>query len=205
MVAKLHLTEGYVCCSQLKYSQIVPLHTKPMPLTPEELLVKSRAIQMLVMDVDGTLTDGAMYYGPQGDALKRFATRDGMGLQLLRNAGFQTGIITSENSPIVTERAKKLQIHHVELGSRNKPRSLQLILEKTGLTANAIAYIGDDVNDIHVMEQVGLCACPNDAVEAVKNIAHYICIAAGGNGAVREFCELLLHAQGKPVVLPVQW
>ncbi|GAB1370584.1 hypothetical protein MASR1M45_06450 [Candidatus Kapaibacterium sp.] len=160
---------------------------------------------MLVMDVDGTLTDSAMYFSKDGEELKRFSTRDGMGITLLQKSGISTGIITSENSAIVTARAKKLNIEHVVLGEKDKSSSIKLIASKTKLDLNEIAFIGDDVNDEHIMKIVGVTACPKDAVKIIKNISDYICKNKGGNGAVREFCELILLAQDKPINIHEQW
>lgn len=157
------------------------------------------------MDVDGTLTDGAMYYGPHGEALKRFSTRDGMGLTLLRRAGIEMAIITSEDTPIVTARAAKLKIPHVFMGSHDKTATFHGLCRQLSLSPECIAYIGDDVNDLHVMGLCGLAACPSDAVTVIKERAHYVANAAGGNGAVREIAEMILKAQGKPCILPEQW
>jgi 3-deoxy-D-manno-octulosonate 8-phosphate phosphatase (KDO 8-P phosphatase) len=166
---------------------------------------RASRIRLVIMDVDGTLTDGAMYYGPQGEALKRFSTRDGMGITLLHRAEITTAIITSEDTPIVTTRAAKLRVPHVYLGSHDKTATFQELSRQLSLSPESIAYIGDDVNDYHVMGLCGFAACPSDAVEAIKQRAHYIATAAGGNGAVREIAEIILQAQGKPCTLPEQW
>ncbi len=166
---------------------------------------RARNIRLVVMDVDGTLTDGAMYYSASGEELKRFATRDGMGITLLHRAGIATAIITSENSPIVAARAAKLRIEDVLLGSHDKTTTLRDLARRKGLSAEHIAYIGDDVNDAHVMGICGLTACPSDAVSSIRDIANLVCSRPGGNGAVREFAEFILQAQGKPVTLPEQW
>lgn len=157
------------------------------------------------MDVDGTLTDGTVFYSAEGEAMKRFSLRDGMGIELLRKAGIDAAIITSENSRIVIKRAEKLKIEHLILGSRNKKQSLQELAGNLMLSTEEIAYIGDDVNDIQPMQTAGYSACPADSADEVKKAADYICKATGGNGAAREFCELILKAQGKPVVLPESW
>ena len=157
------------------------------------------------MDVDGTLTDGAMYYGPQGEALKRFSTRDGMGITLLHRAGIATALITSEDTPIVTTRAAKLKIQHVFMGSHDKTATFETLSRQLSLSPERIAYIGDDVNDLHVMGVCGFSACPSDAVDVIKQRAHYIAQAPGGHGAVREIAELILQAQDKPCTLPEQW
>ena len=166
---------------------------------------RAARIQLVVMDVDGTLTDGAMYYGPQGEALKRFSTRDGMGLTLLRRADIQLAIITSEDTPIVTTRAAKLKIPHVIMGCHDKSATFLDLSRRLSVSPECIAYIGVDVNDLHVMGLCGLAACPSDAVEAIQQRAHYIARATGGNGAVREIAEIILQAQLKPLTLPEQW
>jgi YrbI family 3-deoxy-D-manno-octulosonate 8-phosphate phosphatase len=160
---------------------------------------------MLVMDVDGTLTDGAMYFSPEGEALKRFSTRDGMGVTLLRRAGIDCAIITSENSEIARRRAEKLRIEHLILHSHDKTTDLLALMAQLQVPMEAVAYIGDDVNDGPVMRHCGLTACPSDAVEAIKDRVHYVCTAAGGNGAVRELAEMILTAQGHPITLPEGW
>lgn len=157
------------------------------------------------MDVDGTLTDGAMYYSVRGEELKRFNTRDGMGINLLRRGNIRTAIITSEQSEIVLKRAQKLQIADVILGSHDKTASLNELSARLSMPLNRMAYIGDDVNDIHVMMRCGLTACPGDAVAAVKQIADVVCTALGGNGAVREFAEFILTRQGKSITLAENW
>ncbi len=166
---------------------------------------KLKEIKILVMDVDGTLTDGAMYYSANGEELKRFSTRDGMGITLLSRGNIETAIITSENSAIVSSRADKLKIAHVYLGSRDKTKTIKELAEKLNLSLQNIAYIGDDINDEHVMKICGFSACPSDAVEIIRKTASYICKAKGGNGAVREFSEIILKAQGKPVSLKENW
>jgi YrbI family 3-deoxy-D-manno-octulosonate 8-phosphate phosphatase len=166
---------------------------------------RARNIRLVVMDVDGTLTDGAMYYSASGEDLKRFSTRDGMGITLLHRSGIGTAIITSETSPIVTARSAKLRIEDVLLGSHDKTTTLLDLARRKGLSAEHIAYIGDDVNDLHVMGICGLTACPSDAVSSIRDIAHIVCARPGGNGAVREFAEYILLAQGRPVTLPEQW
>lgn len=166
---------------------------------------KLRQVEVLVMDVDGTLTDGAMYFGAEGEVMKRFSTRDGMGITLLHRAGIRTAIITSENTPIVVARAAKLKIDHVILGSRNKKHSLIELAGKLGTNFVRMAYIGDDINDADPMKMCGVSACPSDATASIAAIAHFKSSYTGGNGAVREFAEAILVAQEKPIVLPEEW
>ena len=166
---------------------------------------RAKLVKVVVMDVDGTLTDGAMYYTAAGEYMKRFSTRDGMGVTLLRRAGIIPAIITSESSEIARSRAEKLGIQHVILGSHDKTASLMDLCDQLSVPVASIAYIGDDINDRNVMQLCGCTACPSDAVTSVREIAHYICKAPGGNGAVREFAELILTAQQQPVTLPERW
>lgn len=171
----------------------------------ETLKSKLSKIKLLIMDVDGTLTDGAMYYTDDGKVFKKFYTRDGMGINLLRKAGIEAAIITSENTEIVVNRAKKLKIENYVLGSRNKTQDYKDLIHKMGFESEASAYIGDDVNDYHAMQLAGVSACPSDAVQSVKEVADVICENSGGNGAVREFCEMILRAKNKPVTLEENW
>lgn len=164
-----------------------------------------KEIQLLVLDIDGTLTDGAMYYSAEGDALKRFYVQDGMGITLLQRAGIEIAFLTSENSPIVIARAKKLGIKHVILGCRAKHQALTELAEKLKLNLDQVAYMGDDVNDEAPISLAGVSACPSDAVPIIQELVDYICSKPGGNGAVREFIELILHAQRKPNSLPHSW
>ena len=152
-------------------------------------------IKLFLSDVDGTLTDGGMYYSEKGDELKKFNTRDGMGFQLLREAGIKTGIITSENTELVTNRAKKLKIDFLVQGKRDggKLAAAQEICNKLGITLNEIAYIGDDINCIQLLQAVGIKACPSDACKEVKSITNIqIMQRKGGDSCVREFIELLI-------------
>jgi 3-deoxy-D-manno-octulosonate 8-phosphate phosphatase (KDO 8-P phosphatase) len=162
-------------------------------------------IKMVVMDVDGTLTDGAMYYGMEGELMKRFSTRDGMGITLLQRAGLVPAIITSEHSIIAQKRALKLKIDHIVLGSHDKTAALTSLATQAGVALDAVAYIGDDVNDGPVMRVCALAGCPSDAVETIRQSAHFVCSLPGGHGAVREFIEFILRAQGHAVTLTEGW
>lgn len=174
-------------------------------MNSERLVKKLNKIKMLVMDVDGTLTDGSVYYSQNGEEFKRFSIRDGMGIQLLLKGDIGIAIITSENTPIVTARARKLNIDNIILGSRNKKKDLEDLADNKNLKLDEIAFIGDDINDIHAMEISGLSACPSNAVESVKQTADYICSADGGFGAVRELAEKILISQNKSIILPENW
>lgn len=155
-----------------------------------------KPIKLFLCDVDGTLTDGGMYYSEDGDELKKFNTRDGMGFQLLREAEIKTGIITSEDTSIVENRAKKLKVDFLYQGKRNdgKLGAAKEICERLGITLDEVAYIGDDINCIELLEVAGLKACPADACEKVKSVADIrVMNKKGGNGCVREFIEGILR------------
>lgn len=147
-------------------------------------------IQLLALDVDGVMTDGSMYYSENGDELKKFNTRDGMGIQLLKENGIKIAIITKENTKLVDRRAKKLKVDDIFQGIENKLIVLEELKKKYNLDYSNIAYIGDDINDIPILEKVGISICPNDAIIDVKNVCDYVTKRKGGEGVVREFYEL---------------
>jgi len=169
------------------------------------IMEKLRQIELIVFDVDGTMTDGGMYYSNEGIALKRFDVRDGMGIVLAHKAGIKTAIITSEDTEIVKQRARTLKIDILIQGSRNKLSSLSLLCGQLSLSPEQIAFIGDDVNDLACMEYVGFSMAPADAHEIVKEQVHYVSAFAGGHGAVRECCDMILKAKGMSITLPEQW
>ena len=154
-----------------------------------------RKVKLFLTDVDGVLTDGGMYYSETGDELKKFNTRDGMGFHLLREAGIKSGIITTENTQIVERRAAKLKVDYVYQG-KNTGGKLQTALEicrKEGITLAEAAYIGDDINCYDLLCEVGMAACPADAVDKIKTIPNIrILRKKGGEGVVREFIEIIL-------------
>lgn len=166
-------------------------------MTYTELNEHAAKIRLVLTDVDGVLTDGGVFYGADGEALKRFNIRDGMGVERLRDIGVEVGFITGEESPSVVRRAEKLRIERVHLLCKDKNAILQEILDGGSFTAEEIAYIGDDVNDLEIMKNVGLSAAPADAVIQVREIANYVCRRGGGGGAFREFAEMIIDARGE--------
>ena len=161
-----------------------------------EIKNKAKQIKILLTDCDGVLTDGGVYYGNDGEFLKKFNMKDGRGVERLRNlVKVHTGIITGEVSPSVIKRAAKLQITELHLGIKNKVAVLMQIMVNHNFTKEQVAYIGDDVNDIEIMQKVGLSACPSDAISFTKNIADYICEKKGGDGCFREFAELIIASK----------
>jgi len=156
----------------------------------------TKEIKLFLSDVDGTLTDAGMYYGENGEEFKKFNTHDGKGFELLKKAGIKTGIITSENTKIVENRAKKMKVDYLYQGLEHKGK-LEIakeICKKENITLDEVAYIGDDINCKELLESVGICACPNDSLEEIKNISNIIKLSKnGGDGAVREFTGILLN------------
>lgn len=153
-------------------------------------------IKLFLSDVDGVLTDAGMYYTESGDEFKKFNTHDGMGFKLLQQAGIKTGMITSENTKIVERRAAKLKIDYLYQGKlfADKLSAALEICAKENISIKEVAYIGDDINCISLLEAVGVAACPANAVEKVKKINGIIHLAKkGGDGAVREFAEMILN------------
>ena len=156
-----------------------------------------KSIKLFLTDVDGVLTDAGMYYSENGDELKKFNTHDGMGIKMLREAGIKTGIITSENTTIVENRAKKLNVDYLYQGKREggKLEVAKEICTKEGITLNEVAYIGDDINCYDLLSAVGVAACPANALNRIKAIPGiFIAKCNGGDGCVREFIEYLLSS-----------
>jgi 3-deoxy-D-manno-octulosonate 8-phosphate phosphatase (KDO 8-P phosphatase) len=171
---------------------------KSKKLSEKEILKRASKIKLLLTDVDGVLTDTGVYYSSKGEELKRFSIRDGMGVERLRKlVDVETGIVTRENTDIVFTRAQKLKIKELHLGSMEKEKVLEEIIERKKIDKSEIAFIGDDTNDIEIIKEVGLSACPNDAMIHVKKICDIILDNKGGNGAFREFAELIIEAKHK--------
>ncbi len=152
-------------------------------------------IRGLVIDVDGTLTDGGMYYGAQGEALKKFNTRDAHGMQRVQRAGLHLCVMTQEQSEAVHARMLKLQIKDYYPGVTDKLGKLHAIAQAWQLPLDAIAFVGDDLNDLACLQAVGLSCCPRDAVLAIRSGADYVAAHDGGAGAVRDVCDMLLRHQ----------
>ena len=153
-----------------------------------------RPIRILMLDVDGTLTDGGMYYSPEGLAMKRFEVKDGLGLVMLQEAGVEVAIISADESPITMARARKLGIERVEMGCADKGCAVRQVLEERGLSPAQVCYMGDDVTDLPAFAEVEHAAAPADAVPEVLAVAEYVTKALGGRGAVREVCDRILAA-----------
>ncbi len=162
-------------------------------------------IELLVLDIDGTMTDGSMYFSDKGEVMKRFSVRDGMGVTLAHRAGIKVAFMTSEMNDIVLRRAEKLKVQHVVMGSHAKETHVKELAEKLGTILERVAYVGDDVNDDRAMQIVGFSACPADAAEYMKNRVTYVCRNNGGSGAVREVIDAIITARGDSPTLPEHW
>jgi YrbI family 3-deoxy-D-manno-octulosonate 8-phosphate phosphatase len=154
-------------------------------------------IKLFATDVDGVLTDAGMYYGESGEELKKFHTRDGMGIKLLQAEGVIIAIITMEQTKIVARRAKKLGISEVFQGAKDKVSVLTYLSQKFRIPFEQMAYMGDDVNDVGALQAVGYAAAPADCVDHVRQVVHYICQKKGGEGAVREVIDMILASRRK--------
>ena len=170
--------------------------TDNKPLS-SDLIPSPSDIRLFLTDVDGTLTDGGMYYGSDGTEFKKFNTRDGMGLQMLQRAGVKVGIVTSENIAINENRARKLGLDYLKQGARDggKLAATREICEEMGITME-VAYIGDDVNCYDLLASVGWAACPADACDKVKKIPRiFVLERRGGDACVREWIDMILARQ----------
>ncbi len=191
-----------VVCSSNDFQQrgksTTSMHSSQMtnPLH-EDFLRRCVSIRVVVSDVDGTLTDGGMYYSAQGEAMKRFSAHDGMGVTLLQRSGIEVVLMTSDKTGISKARARKLGINRVLEDIGDKKTAINALAESLQVPLSAIAYIGDDVNDEAPLKLCGVSACPNDAVPLVQEWSQYICKSKGGHGAFREFAEMLLAVQVK--------
>ena len=159
------------------------------------LIKKMQQIKIVLTDVDGVLTDGGMYYTKGGDVMKRFFARDGMGVTLLRKIDVPTVIVTKEKNDIIKQWSKKMSVTKLYDGIQDKKSILKIICKKYSVTKEQIAYIGDDINDIGLLKEIGFSLCPSDAIEQVKSVCDYVCSKVGGNAAFRELSDLVLSCQ----------
>ncbi len=161
--------------------------------TPEQ---RAAQVRLVALDVDGVLTDGRLFYGPQGEAIKVFDVRDGHGIKMLLGHGIDVAIVSARSSDIVASRARELGIRRVLQGRADKTEAWRELLAATGVAAHEASFIGDDLPDLPVLAAAGLAATVADARDEVKAIAHWITPQRGGRGAVRALAEFILRAQG---------
>lgn len=168
-----------------------------MPLAPEILLERQRQIRLLVLDVDGVLTDGSLFLGDGGEQYKAFHSRDGHGIRMAQHGGLEVAVLTGRTSAVVTHRMQDLGVRHVLQGRRDKREAMAELLERTGFAPETSAYIGDDVVDLPAMRQAAIGIAVADAHPLVLEHADWHTQAPGGRGAVREVCEALLAARNR--------
>ena len=163
---------------------------------PTDAVARARGIRLALFDVDGVLTDGRLYYGPGGEAMKVFNILDGHGLKMLAESGVATGLLSGRRSEAAAARARELGMAHVVLGAADKLAHFDALRARLALEASQCAFVGDDLPDVPVLRHCGFAVAVANAVAEVKACAHLVTEAAGGNGAVREFCEFVMRAQG---------
>lgn len=182
------ILEGYRTRARERDSRMDDPHRK-------RALAKAKEIKLLLLDVDGVLTDGNLLYGGSGEESKAFNTQDGFGLRLLREADIEAGVITARQSEVVARRAGELKMRYIYQGVPNKNEAFKEIMKVSGLKPYQIAYMGDDWLDLVLLQQVGLAIVPANGTAEVKEIAHFITDRSGGAGAVRDACNLIIESQ----------
>jgi len=162
----------------------------------QDILAKAAQIRLIIFDVDGVLTDGSLFIGDDGEEYKAFHSRDGHGMKMLRATSVEIGIITGRTSNVVRHRMGSLGIHHVYQGQLEKLPAFMELIGKLGLEPQQVAYVGDDVVDLPILIRAGLAVAVADAHPLVKRHAHWCTPNAGGRGAARDVCEMIMEAQG---------
>lgn len=162
----------------------------------ERAMQRAAQVRLMIFDVDGILTDGSLYFGSEGEVIKRFNVLDGQGIKLLQQSGVATAIISARQSAIVTRRAADLGIMHVQQGIHDKRRAFEQLLEQTAIPMAACGFIGDDVIDLPILTRVGFAVSVPNGHSEVRQRVHYVTQAGGGCGAAREICDFILRAQG---------
>jgi len=161
----------------------------------QDILAKAAQVRLIIFDVDGVLTDGSLFIGDDGEEYKAFHSRDGHGMKMLHASGVEIGIITGRTSNVVRHRMESLGIQHVYQGQLEKLPAFEELIGKLGVTAEQVAYVGDDVVDLPILTRVGLAVAVADAHPLVKRHSHWTTPHGGGRGAARDVCELIMEAQ----------
>lgn len=161
-----------------------------------EVLQKARQIKLIIFDVDGVLTDGRLYFGPAGEEYKIFHVHDGLGIKLLQQSGVSVAILSSRESPVVTTRMQSLGIKHIYQRQEDKTKAFEELLMIFNLQTQQVAYVGDDLPDLPLIQQAGLGICVANAQPLLKKYADWQTQLEGGSGAAREICEFIMAAQG---------
>ena len=168
-----------------------------MPTFPADVLERAARIRLIGFDVDGTLTDGGLQFDSDGREHKRFHVQDGLGLVLLRHAGIEVALVSARRSEVTLARGRELKVARLHIGERGKLDCMRGIAAEMGIGMDQAAFMGDDLPDLATMRAVGLAIAPANAHPWVLPAAHWITPQRGGNGAARDACDLLLHAQGR--------
>lgn len=171
--------------------------TSPIPTATADATARAANVRLMIFDVDGVLTDGSLHFSADGEVMKTFNVLDGHGIKLLQNAGVVTAIISARKSAIVLRRATDLGVAHVHQGAHDKRAIFEQLLAETGIAPEACGFVGDDVIDLPILSRVGFAASVPGGHPEVRSRVHYVTQACGGRGAVRELCDLILHAQDK--------
>jgi 3-deoxy-D-manno-octulosonate 8-phosphate phosphatase (KDO 8-P phosphatase) len=161
------------------------------------IAARARAVRLAIFDVDGVMTDGTVFLGPRGEEFKAFNILDGHGVKMLHEAGIETAIITGRRSKAVALRARELGMRHVEQGVKDKLDVFRRLARRAGVSARECAYMGDDVQDVAVLRACGFAVSVPNAAREARAAAHWVTKKAGGQGAVREFCELVVRARSR--------
>jgi 3-deoxy-D-manno-octulosonate 8-phosphate phosphatase (KDO 8-P phosphatase) len=176
-------------------------------LPREELLARARKVRAIVVDVDGVLTDGSLIYGPRGESTKVFAAPDGFATRIAQREGIPVAVVSGRVLPAVKARLADLGIPRdlTIQGSRDKKADLATLAARLGVALDEVAFMGDDIPDLPALACAGLAACPADATEEARERCHYVCVARGGHGAVRELVKLVLEARGRWAGIVEAW
>jgi 3-deoxy-D-manno-octulosonate 8-phosphate phosphatase (KDO 8-P phosphatase) len=164
---------------------------------PDTVKERARNVRLMAFDVDGVLTDGGLWYGENGELVKRFNSLDGYGLRMLRESGIVVALITGRKGPIVARRAAELGIERVEQGVRDKIQTLSAMAQEHGLTLDQVGYMGDDIMDLAILQRVGFAAAVPDAPAYISQAVHWVADKQGGHGAARQCCDIILASQGR--------
>ena len=178
---------------------------KAGPFSRQACLKRAEPIKLLLLDVDGVLTDGAITYTHSGDEIKTFHCRDGFGMNMLQKIGVEIGLITARQSEAVKRRAHDLKLTHVFQGTRHKLEIYNSLIQSLNLTPQEVAYMGDDWLDLPVLNQVGLAATVADGMPELRPLVHFVAQHPGGRGAVRDLCDLIIEAKGRRQDLLVEY
>ncbi len=160
-----------------------------------EQILQTKKIKLVITDVDGVLTDGGLYYSPEGMIMKKFNVKDGMGTRLLKEQGIKSAIITTDTSELIRIRGERIKVDYLFLGIWDKENKMKEICKLENISPENVAFIGDDVNDIGIINEVGFSASPSDAVDEIKNIVDLVLTKKGGDGVFREFADIIMKAQ----------